>query len=537
VTIRVDGDAGSAVPPNGGDDWGARAFRYLQDALVESASLFGGGNDPLRVDIPVATTSLSNPYRPDRDGDHPGGTDDPNASFVIQPKVRILGGFDGSGDEARDAVGNPAVLSGVLGGGNRTRNILIATPSGPIEEEQLILDGFIVTGGLDGLAGGGGMQITGTDSVFYVARTRFTDNTGVQGGALEVRGSGGGSGPIVTPKPVIVSCRFDHNLAVVGGAFTNANAQSTVYSTLFHANHAFSPSPNQSLGNGGAIANAESSPSADPSDLRIVNCTFVDNLAESGLGSTRVGKGGGIYLKAGTVSITNSIFWGNRHNCPATNCTLSDPDPIARQQIHGLETTQFTAIEYSLVEDSTPGDGMLPFGGSNIFDVDPLFENPASDDFRIMVASIGIDAGDSAAIEDPLFVDQFGFGGIPSDNPIPELDGMPRKLDEDVDLGAYERLVGQCPADTNGDAQVDFEDLLTVLSAFGPCPSPCDADIVPDGVVDFNDLLTLLAAFGPCNSDAGSPPQGIADCIARIGLAEPEKLAACIEAMILTGTP
>lgn len=55
------------------------------------------------------------------------------------------------------------------------------------------------------------------------------------------------------------------------------------------------------------------------------------------------------------------------------------------------------------------------------------------------------------------------------------------------------------PYDLDGDGIVGFNDLLSVLSAFGPCPAPpadCPADFDGGGAVDFGDLLEILAAFG-----------------------------------------
>lgn len=47
--------------------------------------------------------------------------------------------------------------------------------------------------------------------------------------------------------------------------------------------------------------------------------------------------------------------------------------------------------------------------------------------------------------------------------------------------------------DVNADGVVNFEDLLDVLAAWGPCAPPCPADVDGDGVVDFADLLAVLA--------------------------------------------
>jgi len=51
------------------------------------------------------------------------------------------------------------------------------------------------------------------------------------------------------------------------------------------------------------------------------------------------------------------------------------------------------------------------------------------------------------------------------------------------------------PGDVNGDGVVDFDDLLGLLSAWGPCAG-CPADLDGNGFVDFDDLLTLLPLIG-----------------------------------------
>ncbi len=54
-----------------------------------------------------------------------------------------------------------------------------------------------------------------------------------------------------------------------------------------------------------------------------------------------------------------------------------------------------------------------------------------------------------------------------------------------------------CPADFNGDGNVNVTDLLELLAAWGPNPGHA-ADINEDGFVNVTDLLALLAAWGGC---------------------------------------
>jgi hypothetical protein len=54
-----------------------------------------------------------------------------------------------------------------------------------------------------------------------------------------------------------------------------------------------------------------------------------------------------------------------------------------------------------------------------------------------------------------------------------------------------------CTGDIDGDGQVGFSDLTTVLAEWGFCFN-CPEDLNGDFVVDFDDLLTILSAYGPC---------------------------------------
>jgi len=62
-----------------------------------------------------------------------------------------------------------------------------------------------------------------------------------------------------------------------------------------------------------------------------------------------------------------------------------------------------------------------------------------------------------------------------------------------------------CPADINGDNEVNVNDLLTVISTWGSCPeqpAPCPGNITNSGrgshEVDVNDLLEVITHWGTC---------------------------------------
>ncbi|MCP4759859.1 MAG: hypothetical protein GY894_07220 [Planctomycetes bacterium] len=54
-----------------------------------------------------------------------------------------------------------------------------------------------------------------------------------------------------------------------------------------------------------------------------------------------------------------------------------------------------------------------------------------------------------------------------------------------------------CPSDISGDGEVNVDDILAVVAAFGACDS-CDEDLDGDGIVGIDDLLVAIADWGSC---------------------------------------
>ncbi len=72
-------------------------------------------------------------------------------------------------------------------------------------------------------------------------------------------------------------------------------------------------------------------------------------------------------------------------------------------------------------------------------------------------------------------------------------------LDQDLPIYWDDMVIVEpepCPADLDGSFEVDFNDLLGILTAWGNKGGPEDLD--GSGFVDFGDILVVLAAWGPC---------------------------------------
>lgn len=60
-----------------------------------------------------------------------------------------------------------------------------------------------------------------------------------------------------------------------------------------------------------------------------------------------------------------------------------------------------------------------------------------------------------------------------------------------------EFTTSSCPEDLDGSGDVGFQDILRVISGWGPCEG-CPEDLDGSGDVGFGDLLRILGAWGPC---------------------------------------
>ncbi len=447
--------------------------------------------------------------------------------------------------------GGPTITNCVV-----TRNTaLVGGGIASISSGSVVIVGCIITDNIAAQGGGGGVVVREAAS-FVIMDCQITDNVAQRGGGISVStaagtisnttvtgnqatgigslGAGGGGIEIqadVEHGVVIEDCLVTGNTAVLrlaGGIFF---IRSTTIRRCTIAG-------NQAGGAGGGIYARD-----DLGSSSIVDCTIAGNSAQEGgggiflcgdnisvinclvLGNETPQRGGGllcrdgpaianctvVYNTAGSgggmatdancsgcspppndVPLSNSIVWGNAAPSGASLAVLNDPD---FHEQPSTMTVSYCDVEGGEAAAFVETGSTLNWGDGNI-DADPLFVDPANDDYRVSTGSPCIDAGNNTAVPMDITTD---------------LDGNPRFVDDPgttdtgsgtppiVDMGAYEfQIAPPCPWDCDGgestDGTVGIVDFLAVLAQWGS-PGSCDFD---GGGVGITDFLALLANWGPC---------------------------------------
>ncbi len=424
--VFVDADAtGSAS----GATWGD-AFTRVDDALRLA------GACELTDEIWVAEGI----YTPSASGDS-------DARFVVDASVRLFGGFDGSESLASqaDPSGHPTILSGDLNGDdgpgftNRSDNsyemVFVSGFQAP-EPGPTHIDGFTVSG--SGQPGSTRSALYNFYGDLDITRTTFTDNL-VGNGTIASTGS--------ASMLDLVAVRVTGNAATGNGnnvgVYTDFSAMTNIVSSLIADNTAEN-------GNAGVISGLGAA-------VNVSGSTIAGNAA------TDAEQGGIISAEAGSVSLINSIVWGN-----TGSGTLADTLSTSGS---GVIETYFSNVE---------GWGG---GGAGVVSITPKFLDASTGNYRLENTSPMRDIGATASAP----VDEFDLDG---DNnvaePTPDLDLAARVSGPRIDLGAYEI---QAPLDTDGDGVPDATDNCVAVNNAG------QSDGDGDGVGDVCDPVNNAAVF------------------------------------------
>jgi predicted outer membrane repeat protein len=432
---------------------------------------------------------------------------------------------------------NNAYAGSALSGGNEVvRCLFIDNPDSAVRNVPSATDcTFTGNTGHHGAA----VQLTGGAPTF--TRCEFLDN---------VAESEGGAVHTDEAPATFIDCLFSDNEAPEGGAVFAERCSVSFSECRFLGNSGF--------GRGGAIL-AQIDATIDlvnclltgnysdmGGGLYVKNNTFVDVVNCSFAGNTSI-LGGGIFI----------ADEGDPAGLSADNCILTQNSGLQFYVDSGSAATfRYSCIEggwgcpwdlngdgvvYSDDEEilmehfgdcpdppaecpwDFTGDGVVdeldrnellehwgpcPFGGPGNIDADPLFVDPdgpddifgtEDDDLRLSPGSPCIDAGDNNAVPPNVTTDLDGNLRFVDD---PDTEDTGQGDPPIVDMGAYEYQAETCPAEFDGDGDVDTADLLFLLAAWG---TP-DGDVDGDGDTDTADLLALLAAWGECPQGSTSQP-------------------------------
>ncbi|MBN1788304.1 MAG: hypothetical protein JW806_07910 [Sedimentisphaerales bacterium] len=281
------------------------------------------------------------------------------------------------------------------------------------------------------LSGDIGTQGSSSDNSYHVVKGAtgsvldgFTITDGRANG-LTPDGYGGGMYNDAN-SPVVNNCIFYNNYADAGGGIYNNISSPVVTNCTFSQNSSYE---------GGGMYNYQGTPS-------VTNCTFTENSTSY--------TGAGLYNYESNAIITNCILWNN---------TAIDNSQI--DEYAGSPSVTFNNVQYG-------------WTGTGNIDADPVFVNPAANDYHLTLCSPCINAGDSGQ-------DYTG---------LTDSDGDLRVMYGRVDMGMDE--LSPIGGDFEPDGDIDIFDLAAIAENWvDSCTEPdwCqNCDINKSGRVDFSDF-------------------------------------------------
>lgn len=310
------------------------------------------------------------------------------------------------------------------------------------------------------------------------------------GGAVFVTGG--------AAAPEFFNNTFAANTSVIdhGGAIAIDGAMADIVNCLFHHNE----SPTL----GAAVW------TTDGSDVFIVNSTFANNImqwdnCETGCISSLGSCHGAVYTAHcdDVMHVANCVFWNNHTEDGSGPCDASFSFGSVDDGQPNCDEFSDWLIEYSYFPEST---GESHMGSGNVSNHRDPFIASNNDNYRINansnqgLACIDTADNDLAVFDKWNMLDDPGWTYSPDRGKNPDLDLNPRVVRNHVDMGAFEHQFCVCPADLDGNGDVDGGDLAILLGSWETCSdcNNCPADLNLDCEVDGADLAILLASWGAC---------------------------------------
>ncbi|MFK7960674.1 MAG: hypothetical protein AB8G96_09110 [Phycisphaerales bacterium] len=158
----------------------------------------------------------------------------------------------------------------------------------------------------------------------------------------------------------------------------------------------------------------------------------------------------------------------------------------------------FTVPVASAADVSGEGFADVDYHSGEPFSGTDWASNRAGDELSWATQTFAQNANANAIRWGTLYNFRFTSDAAPADGDV-EL-GMFRPGAPDAVMAAARvpgDVASNCPADVDNSGAVDFNDIVSVLSAWGDCDG-CPQDIDNSGAVDFTDLVSLLSSYGPC---------------------------------------
>ncbi|MFO0827112.1 MAG: hypothetical protein U0572_03095 [Phycisphaerales bacterium] len=426
----------AATGANTGASW-TDAYTDLQSAIAELTDIKFGG--PGEIWVAKGT------YKPSQ-------TNDPLASFKLAKDMKIFGGFAGGENSraARNPAVNETILSGEMGAAGPAGNSrTIVSANGNLIDENTILDGFTIKGGVSDIAFVAGSAINlANDAHPTIGGCRIVGNSNSVGSPVFCSGFG-------SAQPNFINC-------VIAGNTATANAGPGVIFT----------------GSAG----------------QLVNCVVAGNNGASNQNPAVRIVNSPAKLR-GTVVFANTA--GSATGVAAQVSAVGTNPVLAFTGIQNwLSGSVAGASETNVFDCGTDGDMVDANGLDNLF-------GTSDDDYSPAACSHLVDASSTQLVPDDLgdldddgnTTEEWAFDLVAKprivDLPAPnDVVGAQGRIDIGV-IEAQSQVLAD--ADFNDDGFVNGADLALLLGAWETVDT--EFDLNGDCVVNAADLAVLLGAW------------------------------------------